>query len=218
MKTVSYSVVFSLISSVAKKLYFFFDLKYIIEGKEHLPEEGPFIFVANHQTPLDIFGQCICCDLVKNVAFTCNRMFAWCGTFGIMGWLVGFIFIDRWFSSYTENQLNTAIDRMKKDKSKIWFFAEGRLSMDYAGEFKPFKKGAFHCAIKAKVPIVPVVFSPNTWFDRKEKRFDNGTVIIKILPPITTDNYTASEVNQLLEKVRDTMLEHYVELKNRQKY
>lgn len=54
-------------------------IKYIIEGKEHLPTEGSYIIVANHQTPLDFLG-----------------------TLGLAGWLAGMIFIERKFSHYTK--------------------------------------------------------------------------------------------------------------------
>lgn len=136
------------------------------------------------------------------------------GTFGIMGWLVGLIFIERRFSKYTENQLNRAIEKMRKEEVRVWFFPEGKLSLDYIGEIKAFKKGAFYCAIKAKVPIVPIVFSPSTWFDRATRRFEGGTVIARILPPVPTDNFTTEDVNDLLKNVRGLMVEHFADLKN----
>lgn len=38
----------------------------------------------------------------------------------------------------------------------------------------PFKKGAFQMAVMAQVPIIPVVFSPYYFIDRKKHIFDTG--------------------------------------------
>ncbi|KAG8010385.1 1-acyl-sn-glycerol-3-phosphate acyltransferase beta [Nibea albiflora] len=45
------------------------------------------------------------------------------------------------------------------------------------GDLLPFKKGAFHLAVQAQVPIIPVVFSSySNFYLRKEKQFKSGTL------------------------------------------
>ena len=87
-----------------------------------------------------------------------------------------------------------------------------------------FKKGAFHLAVQAQVPIVPVVCE-NYWriFDGRT-RMDSGSLRIKgessqaqpgwlaeknrvaVLPPISTIGLTSDDVTSLAESTRELML------------
>ena len=55
----------------------------------------------------------------------------------------------------------------------------------------PFKKGAFHIAMQAEVPIVPIVLR-NTgelmW--RGAQLIAPGTVEVQVLPPVDTSSWT----------------------------
>lgn len=42
------------------------------------------------------------------------------------------------------------------------------------GDIHPFKKGAFYAAIRAQVPIQPLVFSRMYFIDEKKKVFEGG--------------------------------------------
>lgn len=55
---------------------------------------------------------------------------------------------------------------------KLWIFPEG--TRHNTGEIHPFKKGAFHMAIRSQLPILPVVFSSYYFLSAEEKRFDSG--------------------------------------------
>ena len=44
----------------------------------------------------------------------------------------------------------------------------------------PFKTGAFHTAIAAKVPLVPIVCS--SYADKLINRWDNGEIIVEMMP------------------------------------
>ena len=55
---------------------------------------------------------------------------------------------------------------------KMWVFPEG--TRKNTGELHSFKKGAFHVAVAAQVPIQPVVFSPFYFLDNKERTFNQG--------------------------------------------
>lgn len=97
--------------------------------------------------------------------------YAW--PFGLAAWLCGLIFIDRMQSDKARNSLFNAADVIKKKKIKLWIFPEG--TRRNTGELHPFKKGAFHVAIDAQIPILPVVFSSYTTFlDDDKKNLTSG--------------------------------------------
>lgn len=76
-----------------------------------------------------------------------------------------------------------------------------------------FKKGAFRMALQAGVPITPVVFSSYRKFLRpKDKVFDSGRIIIEALPEISTKNLQLSDINELIAKTRNLMIDKQNEL------
>jgi lysophosphatidate acyltransferase len=73
-----------------------------------------------------------------------------------------------------------------------------------------FKKGAFNVAIQAQIPIVPVVVSSyRTFLDDKKRIFNSGEIIIEALPEISTKGLTNDDINQLMERCRQIMIDKY---------
>jgi 1-acyl-sn-glycerol-3-phosphate acyltransferase len=60
----------------------------------------------------------------------------------------------------------------------------------------PFKTGAFHAAIAAGVPIIPVCVS-NTSNKINLNRLNNGLVIVEMLPPVDTTSYGKDQIRAL---------------------
>lgn len=128
--------------------------------------------------------------------------FAW--PFGLAAWLCGLIFINRMQTESSRQQLNTASTDIKNKKIKLWIFPEG--TRRNTGELHPFKKGAFHVAIDAQMPILPVVFSSyQTFLDDKNKHLNSGHIIITTLPPIPTAGLTKYDIDQLIQHTYDVM-------------
>lgn len=128
-------------------------------------------------------------------------------TFGIAAWLAGVTFIKR-RSKNSALSMNKAIEDLKKKRVKLWIFPEG--TRRNTGEIHEFKKGGFHAAIHAKVPIVPVVFSSyKNILDIENKVLKSGQLTISILPEIPTENLTSDDVNGLIDKTRNLMIEEY---------
>lgn len=132
--------------------------------------------------------------------------FAW--PFGLAGWLGGLIFINRMQSDRARDQLYAASTDIKNKKIKLWIFPEG--TRRNTGLLHPFKKGAFHVAIDAQLPILPVVFSSyRTFLDDQNKHFNSGKIIIKTLPPISTVGLTKADLDQLMAHTYDIMNTEY---------
>lgn len=132
--------------------------------------------------------------------------FAW--PFGLAAWLCGLIFINRMQSDRAREHLNEASTNLKNKKIKLWIFPEG--TRRNTGQLHPFKKGAFHVAIDAQIPILPVVFSSyRTFLDDKNKHFNSGHIIITTLPPIPTAGLTKFDLDQLIQRTYDAMNNEY---------
>lgn len=132
--------------------------------------------------------------------------FAW--PFGLAAWLCGLIFINRMQSDRARDQLCKATTIIKNKKIKLWIFPEG--TRRNTGDLHPFKKGAFHVAIDAQIPILPVVFSSyRTFLDEKNKQLDSGKIIISTLPPISTDGLTKTDLDSLMSHTYDLMNKEY---------
>ncbi|KAJ8985740.1 hypothetical protein NQ317_014393 [Molorchus minor] len=136
-----------------------------------------------------------------------GAFYAW--PFGLAAWLCGLIFIPRVQSDKAKAVMNTAVEKIKKDKTKLWVFPEGTRRSD--GQIHPFKKGAFHLAITGQLPIIPVVYSRYYFLDKNIKEFDHGKVVITALPPIETKGMTTKDIEPLIERVRGLMSATYHE-------
>ena len=82
---------------------------------------------------------------------------------------------------------------------------EGTRSPD--GKLGPFKKGAFHVAMGAKLPLVPIVFHDSYKRLRPGSGIARpGTVRVTILPPIPTKNWKPGDLDKHIAQVRRKFL------------
>ncbi|KAM3187157.1 hypothetical protein ACTXT7_002854 [Hymenolepis weldensis] len=69
--------------------------------------------------------------------------------------------------------MRKALDMIKNEHISMFIFPEGTRNRN-EDSILPFKKGAFHLAIQAHLPIVPVVISSyQSFLDHKKKVFDD---------------------------------------------
>ena len=66
---------------------------------------------------------------------------------------------------------------MRSERQSVFIFPEGTRSYAEKPELLPFKKGAFHLAIQAQVPIVPVVAANYSHVLNVKKKIFNGGVV-----------------------------------------
>ncbi|XP_061589792.1 1-acyl-sn-glycerol-3-phosphate acyltransferase beta [Cololabis saira] len=186
-------------------------LRIEVSGWEHLQTEGPYVIISNHQSSLDVLGMMeILPDRCTMIA---KKELVYAGTVGLICWLGGIVFINRKKTSDAKSVMADAAKTMMDDKLRLWVFPEG--TRNQQGDLLPFKKGAFHLAVQAQVPIVPVVFSSyGSFYHRKEKQFNAGTIRLKILPKIDTKGMTTDDVSPLSEKSHDLMSTAFKEVSN----
>ncbi|KAH9943174.1 1-acylglycerol-3-phosphate O [Epithele typhae] len=175
----------------------------VVEGEEHL-ETRPAVLVGNHQSMFDILylGRIF----PQRASIMAKKELQWSPLLGQFMTLAGAVFVDRGNNARAVRSLTAAGEIMKERKSSLWLFPEGTRSMRPYSDLLPFKKGAFHTAIQAQVPIVPVVCE-NYWRLYRKDVFESGTLKVKVLPPIPTAGMTAADVPALALRVHDLMVE-----------
>lgn len=118
------------------------------------------------------------------------------------------VFIERSSREQAVAAFAKAAEQMHSHKQSVYIFPEGTRSYSDHPDMLPFKKGAFHLAVQAQVPIVPVVVANySNVLNVKRKVFRSGTIPVKVLEPIETKGKTKEDVDALLELTRSRMLE-----------
>lgn len=162
--------------------------------------KGPFVYVANHQNSWDMFT--MSGALPAGTVSVGKKSLKWIPFFGQLYWLAGNILIDRNNRSKAHGTIGKTIEAITKNKLSIWLFPEGTRS--YGRGLLKFKTGAFHSAVGAEVPLVPVCMS-TTHGQVKLNRWNNGKVIIEMLEPIETNGVSKDGIRALMAATHETM-------------
>lgn len=168
---------------------------------------GPAIYIGNHQNNYDMVT--ISHMVQERTVSVGKKSLIWIPFFGLVYWASGNILLDRDNRSKAHSTMAELAERINKDKLSIWMFPEGTRSRGRG--LLPFKTGAFHAAIAAGVPIVPVVCS-TTQGKIDLNRKDNGKVICEMLSPIDVSNYSKENVRELAEYCHQIMAQRITEL------
>ncbi|KKA26835.1 hypothetical protein TD95_000763 [Thielaviopsis punctulata] len=183
----------------------------VVDPKNHLGSVQPAVFVGNHQTELDVLM--LGCMFPRHCSITAKASLR---RVPVLGWfmsLSGAIFIDRKNTKDARSAVASAGQEMKRRNQSVYMFAEGTRSYSKEPTLLPFKKGAFHLAVEAGVPIVPcVVANYSHILYAKDWVFNAGKIPIKILDPIPTKGLTTEDVGALCERVHKLMYEELITL------
>lgn len=189
------------------KLSHVFGIKMVYRIPEEAKHYGSCVYVGNHQNNYDMITMS---NAVQPRTVTVGkRSLIWIPFFGQLYWISGNILIDRSNRSKAHNTITQVADQIKKRNISVWMFPEGTRSRGRG--MLPFKTGAFHAAMAAGVPVVPVCVS-TTQGRIKLNRWDNGVVIVEMLPPVDTSKYTREQVRELAEDCRQMMIKRIAEL------
>lgn len=117
------------------------------------------------------------------------------------------VFIERKSRSQAVAAFDKAAEQMHKHRQSVYIFPEGTRSYYDHPDLLPFKKGAFHLAVQAQVPIIPVaVANYSNILDVRRKLFRPGTIPVRVAKPIETKGKTKEDVDDLVKETRDVML------------
>ncbi|AYO13317.1 1-acylglycerol-3-phosphate O-acyltransferase [Vibrio owensii] len=183
-----------------------FGIKLELRLPEDAYSRGQHVYIANHQNNWDLFT--VSSAVTPKVVTVGKKSLAWMPLFGQLYWLTGNILIDRANRSKAKGTIDQVVDSIKNSDVSVWMFPEGTRSRGRG--LLPFKTGAFHAAIGAEVPIIPIVCSSTDHI--KLNRWNNGHVIIEMLPPVSSEGYGKEGVRELANVCREQMKEKLAEL------
>jgi len=168
------------------------------EGRERVPRGEPVVFMANHESWLDI--PALLAEIPVQVRFLAKKsLFSW----PLFGWAIaamGFIPVDRKNRREAVKSFEQAAARIRAGRSVLIFPEETR-STD--GHLLPFQRGGFLIALKAGIPIVPVgLEGPARCLPKHNYLIRPGTITVRFGDPIPTAGRGVTDKGELIEAVR----------------
>jgi len=171
-----------------------------IDSIERLNAHTPCVFVSNHQSSLDMLP-CAATVPFRTVSLG-KQSIRWIPFFGQFYWISGNILINRSNRKKAFASMAKTAKSLKERDISVWIMPEG--TRNYDNDILPFKRGAFHTAINAKVPIVPVSIS--SYSSINLNKFHAGVIMMKVHDPIDTEKLSSHEIPELTEQVRHTII------------
>ena len=174
-----------------------------VVGDENLWAARPAVFVFNHQSQLDVV---ILASLLRaNFTAVAKKELARDPLFAPMGWLADVAYVDRDNSVAAREALKPAVEALRGGRSLV-IAPEGTRSS--TPQLLPFKKGAFHLAMQAKVPMVPIVIrNAGEVLPAHSVFIGKGTVQVAVLPPVATGRWRPTTVDAHVDSVRQLFLD-----------
>lgn len=150
-----------------------------VEGSEHVPAEGPFILVPNHQSVLDPL--LVQTSVERNDIFTLTKSTQFDSAF--FGWLLPRTRTIPVRRFRVDPQAVRVILRRLDAGHGVCIYPEGERSWD--GSIQPLQHGSGRVILKAGVPVVPcgVAGSFDVW-PRWTRRMRRGEVRIRFGEPL----------------------------------
>ncbi len=163
-----------------------------VEGEEYLWSQRPAVFIFNHQSGLD--AVLMIKLLRRDVTGVGKKELLWIPMLGPMFKAAGVIFIDRSNRAKAIEALKPAVQALREGMS-LAIAPEGTRSP--TPRLGPFKKGAFHIAMQAGVPIVPIVFrNALDALPRGGLVVRPATIEAVVLPPVDTSGWHRENLSE----------------------
>jgi 1-acyl-sn-glycerol-3-phosphate acyltransferase len=170
----------------------------------------PYVVVSNHQSLADI-------PIISHLPWEMK----WIGKAELfkipfVGWmmrLAGDIPVDR-SDRRSGARMLLAANRCLQLKCSVMFFPEGTRSPD--GRVWKFNEGAFHLAIKAGVPVLPVAIEgTRDCLPKRSWKFGPPQeILLRVLPPVETEGLTSAQVAELRDRVRGMIVDQIASWRN----
>src|SRR5438477_802028 len=175
-------------------------VKVRVKGLERIPP-GVCLFAANHTSSAD--APAVVGAIPRRIAILLKEsLFKW-PIVGQAFLAAQFIPVNRSARESAISSVEKATEALKAGQSFL-IYPEGTRSPD--GRLQEFKKGAVVMAIKAGVPIVPMVCSgAHRAMEKRSLKLRPGEILVEFLAPIDASQFTFAEREKLNGIVHDAM-------------
>ncbi len=172
-------------------------------GADAIDPDRPHVFMCNHQSHMDIVALFV--GLPLSPGFLAKRELRDVPLFGRAMDVGGHVFVDRQNRKEAFRAIEAAAQQVAAGKSLV-VFPEGTRSAP--GSVKRFKKGGFHLAKQAGVPIVPVGIRGTAAVLPKHSRgLKPGPVSLHLGAPLPVGDIESMEIDPLIAEVRGRIAE-----------
>lgn len=174
-----------------------------VEGEENLWSHRPAVFIFNHQSNLD--SVLMIKLLRRDFTGVGKKELKRNPIFGPIFSAAGVVFVDRGDRKKAIAALEPAVAALREGRSIIIAPEGTRSSTPRLGRFK---KGAFHMAMQAGVPIVPVVFrNVCDALPRDAMVVRPSAIEAVVLPPVDTSEWTPEGLDDEIQTIRARYLQ-----------
>jgi putative phosphoserine phosphatase/1-acylglycerol-3-phosphate O-acyltransferase len=174
-----------------------------IKGEQHLWSHRPAVFIFNHQSNVDLV---IMARLMRrDISGVGKRELRDMPIIGRVLEASGVVLIDRSNTAAAIESMAPLVDAMRVEGKSVCLSPEGTRAV--TPKLAEFKKGAFHLAMQAGVPIVPIVIQNSGDVQPKgDMLYHPGTVNVEVLPPVETSAWSVETINEHVAEVRGMYL------------
>lgn len=178
-------------------------MKVHVVGRGQLDPNQTYVFVANHQSYLDAAPLFACTGRRMGMVAKKELLNA-----PVLGYGMGFVnvvAIDRSNRERAVESLKVAVERLRSGVS-FGVCPEGTRAKP--GEILPFKKGAFHMAVQAGVPIAPIALkNADILMGKGTGEAWPGTIEMVFLPPVDTSWVKSDkDLDSLVQQVQGMIM------------
>lgn len=175
-----------------------------VEGRELLEKNQSYVFVANHQGPMDIF--LIYGFLGRNFKWMMKKSLRKVPFIGYACEKARHIYVDKSGPSKIKETIENARKTLRGGTSLV-VFPEG--SRTFTGHMGAFKKGAFQLADELQLPVVPITINGSFDVIRRQDGFNfvnHHPMTLIIHQPIVPKGSGSENIMQTLEESYEVIM------------
>jgi putative phosphoserine phosphatase / 1-acylglycerol-3-phosphate O-acyltransferase len=179
------------------------NIRFDIIGEQHTTRR-PAVFFINHQSTL--IDMLVTTRVVqRGFTVVAKAEVKQVPVLGQLFALADVAFVDRSNTSKAISALQPAVDRLRRGVS-IAMSPEGTRSL--SPRIGAFKKGGFHLARDAGVPIVPIVIrNAGEIMWRNAKVVQEGTIEVVVHEPVPTSGWTKADLDEWVPRMRQLYID-----------
>lgn len=182
------------------------DVKFIVNGKENIPQDEPVIYTPNHSSIFDI--PAVLLNTPKPPMFMGKKELAGVPLIGDWMEVMDCVFVDRKNKSSAHSTLCDAIEMVKKGRSIVVFPEGTRSKTDEIGEFKG---GAMKIAMETGAKVVPVVIDGAREHLEATGDVKRGNIFVTFLKPIDTKGLSKDDFFKMPAEIRTLIINQRAE-------